>query len=1423
MATKDISRFLHQPPKHYAAVRLEQGRVLLDSDFSEGARLPEEERRQALLAAIGPYGSPDDGFTFGIIDFDIQNPPDEVRPLAVGSTLSNTNAQLETPVPMFLFAIRAGTMYVGGMRFVLEKAESIEFQSDFLQLKDQLQVPLEGSSGFVLENAEAIPFQGNISLLDRPLLGQPLQIAQPEPGVFRRQLYYLRAWEQCVTSVEDSEFLERALGGPDTTVRIRRMRRVEAVQISEEDFIDCSGVFEREIEKLGEGNAEFVPATGELRSKGLLQIAFQRAADDDPCTPDPPSQYLGTENQTIKIMLSQSDRFVWAIDNGAPLYRVRVTGLSGRSPEGIQVEMLTLPRDEEHHPKTNRVVEFLPFAALIDGVAARPENASANAHFKKAADETGVLCVVDKSYDPDSNIFTLNAGVNIDALRALVHTWDNHPKHDQLTPEASGTDERFFYARMWHVTDDASQVDLPLNADPDGPTLGRTGIVPIFHHAGMPGDFWTATFRTATRDRVVPFDLANEGGVPPHGPHHFFAPLALLEVSGFGLVTRIRDLRPRMRKLIDQVCCTITVGDGLCSKGDFTKIQDAIDALPEAGGRVCVRPGTYREDIVIRRRHDIVLEGCGESTIIETPDPSELSGLIAVDDSDRITVKAFTLRATQEPAVFASDVRDLALAELAIVAGTGDGIATDTSNALVGIQDGSERVSLRAIAMDPAGRPALFVDESDEVSLDRLVLRGGSEGMAPVFPLVIIQNSTHCLLQNSTLTAFGQVAVKLQGDSTRDLRVSEVSIFSDHHVSGGEQIRTAIDVDGGRRIVVESCEIQFGPSASDHAAIVLKGRDIDVEENVVEVVPACIARDVDNECIAFQPIGWGGIQVRGTSSNVRIARNKINGGLGHGITLGSVLWQHPPLVPRFEGAGRVQTKPQGILKVVNGNLGAGFDEPTGTHFTPVDEGALTNVVIADNHISGMSTNGISILTVLGLQLDEEDATDLMEIEGLAIERNTISGNVVFPCEDVTVRTDVLPFPGAQTPGTAQPAGIPLPILPFGGIVLGVVSSGATIRNNVIVDNNTSATLPMNGIFVLAGDAIDISGNRIAGNGAQADGGEDNENNLALGIRAGIAVMLAGAGMLAATTDIDETLEVDSPTEEVKTLDTGRFSLRVHKNSVQQPEGRALYSVVTGPTSIDHNFFSSRGNHGADVTADEFAVGDVVFVQNLGSPWEVVDIDRVPTDTSNPSQFRDFTTPFGTHQYLLNSVAVSPRLLLGAGGGVLFTNNQVIYDWEVALQPHLSPPAPLSFFSVVVLSLDHVTLVSNQFALRLTGITPTTPPPVTGFTQPLLAQVLAGGGTVQAAYNRASEPVTTMPVSIITGGEMLNVTAFNQGTHFTVAYKWNRELAANQQLEPTLFSDSNLAMFVPKGTDVFTNLRGALKTPVRRFFQLLHEH
>ncbi len=103
---------------------------------------------------------------------------------------------------------------------------------------------------------------------------------------------------------------------------------------------------------------------------------------------------------------------------------------------------------------------------------------------------------------------------------------------------------------------------------------------------------------------------------------------------------------------------------------------------------------------------------------------------------------------------------------------------------------------------------------------------------------------------------------------------------------------------------------------------------------------------------------------------------------------------------------------------------------------------------------------------------------------------------------MAVRSDALP--GDTVPdGT----GTLIPVLPFGGIVLGTVTNGIEIRGNLISNNGRSNVLPANGIFVLNGEAITIADNRVINNGGRAL----PNATLRPGVRSGIAVMLAGSG------------------------------------------------------------------------------------------------------------------------------------------------------------------------------------------------------------------------------------------------------------------------------------------------------------------------
>ena len=260
MSTKDISRFLFQPDKRYSSVRMQQGRVILDSDWNESERIDDEEVRRTLIDLMCSKGTSNQGFLVG-------------------------NVTLPGKVASYDFGLQKGSFFIGGLRFETNDETFLE-QTDWLQI--------DGPP----------PFGGKLP--KAPDIG-----AAPH-------LVYLRGWEQCVTAVEDSELRERALGGPDTSVRIRRMRRVE-VLTDVPDPDTCAGGFQALIEAL---TAPILPDEGpphefdqdncELKSKARLTV-LPNPADitEDPCKPAVPGGYLGADNQTIRVQLTATNRFIW--------------------------------------------------------------------------------------------------------------------------------------------------------------------------------------------------------------------------------------------------------------------------------------------------------------------------------------------------------------------------------------------------------------------------------------------------------------------------------------------------------------------------------------------------------------------------------------------------------------------------------------------------------------------------------------------------------------------------------------------------------------------------------------------------------------------------------------------------------------------------------------------------------------------------------------------------------------------------------------------------------------------------------------------------------------------------------------------------------------------------------------------------------
>ena len=1153
--------------------------------------------------------------------------------------------------------------------------------------------------------------------------------------------------------------------------------------------------------EIGGDTASFDPRTGALVSTARLQLKFdasQANANCQDCNPPQNGPYLGADNQTIRIMATDADHFVWALDDAAPLYRARVSNIDSPDPAGVKVTLVTPPVDEEHFPLVGRVVEILPFAALLDD--SDNPSATADPSFNKAAAEIGAFTRVVQSYDPQTQSFRVDQFLGIPEAAEFVHEWDGqHPDGDRLNvvPSTGDPTDRFVYVRFWHQSTSHAGVDvqLAMPAEGFGLVLEGTAVQAFFTGRGRPGDFWIAAVRPETPNPIIPIDLQNPNGMPPDGPRHFYAPLALVAIADDSThVSAVMDCRPRVRPTGDDECSTVTVGDCFGSAGDFTTINAAIAALPSDGGVVTIRPGLYRERVVIDRP-GVILEGCGENTVLLSPDNGDRVTINAVirlrGDCRGSRVRSMRIEASEESAIIAEDGVDVGFSALHLVgratevgsSSSSSSTTTATTDAPLVVLTGCENVSFQAIQIDSQRRPGMLFDGCVGLRAESMSLQGTFDTYAaPAGPMITISDGSDFKLRDVAIQTFGQLGLAVRGDSPpRDIELDRLTIGSSFSkVEPVVPALSGVDIENGFAVRLTRSRIVMGdlppdappdsPLFSPFAAVVVLGNGVWIEDSEIEAGPG----------------SWGGIQLRGDSNGIVVRGNRIRGGIGHGITLGSVIWQNvDDFTTRTNlGAGKTLVTDQ----TNDGGFGAGgdfstFNDETST-FQARDEGSLQDVAILNNRIEAMSTNGISALTVLGLPVifSAADDRELPQVQRLRIDGNLIIGNVVRQQrQGVGFRQNLVTEADPRSPVAAA-----IQSLPLGGIVLATVTDVADIRNNLIANNgNDSPVAAMNGIFILNGEGISISGNRIQGNGGLAS----SEFLPDRGVRAGIAIMLAGTGAPSSFDQIEETLLAGG-----NELPSDGSSVRIIDNVVTQPEGRALHVIAAGPATISGNFLSSAGFHGSENPEDIFAIGDVVLVENIGGPWERFDIEDVPH--SPAPFFIEYIGPQFFAPYLLNTVAASPRFFVGVGGQVLFQNNQVIYDWTI----QRVGSGPLGIFPVALMTLDHLSITGNHLALHINNIpSEFTPPeelplPPVRFT-PMLAHLFAAGGTVQIAGNRVASSVIDVLLSIWAMGEMATMVVSNQTTLDNFSRTNNLGFLTNTDpLEDGTFAISNQVMF-----------------------------
>ncbi|MEJ7602129.1 MAG: right-handed parallel beta-helix repeat-containing protein [Kofleriaceae bacterium] len=384
-----------------------------------------------------------------------------------------------------------------------------------------------------------------------------------------RDAVILEVWRRSLNGYQSTlDLIEPALGGPDTAERVETAYGLRLYRMAAGEtcrMLDLNDVLDQ-------------------RGKLTVTIAPTTMTSGD-CPVVEGGGYTGLEHDLYRIEIadvaSGAASFKWSQWNG---------GLVGRGSYDATTKKLALRAGDQAILRSG-LTSFYLEALVFDTNAG---------HWRVAY---GVPATLDL------------ASGELDLSAATVFGAPVDP--GAVTNPSDPTDPTWFF-RLWNGI-------RPIADFPPGAAKElRDGIrLEFAGSAYVAGDYWTFPVRAGLDN---PPTLLNAAA--PFGVHHHRVPLAEVRWSGNGVA--IEDCRVPLHPITaTDGCCTHSVGDGVLSHGEFTTIQAAVDALPASGGRVCVLPGTYTENVKVHYRRNVEIVGCGpRSRLVAAPAPGEFNAAL---------------------------------------------------------------------------------------------------------------------------------------------------------------------------------------------------------------------------------------------------------------------------------------------------------------------------------------------------------------------------------------------------------------------------------------------------------------------------------------------------------------------------------------------------------------------------------------------------------------------------------------------------------------------------------------------------------------------------------------------------------------------------------------------------------------------------
>jgi len=445
----------------------------------------------------------------------------------------------------------------------------------------------------------------------------------------------------------------------------------------------------------------------------------------------------------------------------------------------------------------------------------------------------------------------------------------------------------------------------------------------------------------------------------------------------------------------------------------------------------------------------------------------------------------------------------------------------------------------------------------------------------------------------------------------------------------------------------------------------------------------------------------GGIQIAGTSRDVFVVENEIDRAGRNGITLGGL--------SILDANGNDTGEIVGVLIVEEGpcdttvTLHVPGTRPGDPGGRVVASGKLTNIQINRNRISNCGLCGIGPVGFFDLA----QVFEVINIENLSITANTISKTVLRPLAARVQRTSIFGYAAICVPDVEN----------------------LVLRDNNITDFGPQPGAQVCGVFILNGQMVEISRNRVI-EGRDWNLTSSDEAPSGGGSRGGIVVLTVTPPAFTTPASLFTSLAAFGAENTPAVYEPGLPALRVEHNVVRVPLGEALEVFGFGPFSIVNNHLSCGGT----AKAAGRPLAETVLILNLGTALEAAHPAGKFASVTNVeyvSFLKNVNRPF----------AGSPT------GAVIFTNNICELEASVSERKCIS--------SVTVFSLDDLIFANNQCWLD-------------GPRETALMDAWVRAGSLQVISNRFQEGLgSPVVLSGFTLGH-LNITMQNISTYCLIA-------------------------------------------------------